>query len=162
LPFFSRLMRILFGEEGYALASNASIPDWFYEGEAVYQETRLTPQGRGRLPLFVNTYPTIWKAGKRFSWMKMRNGSMKDYVPGHYQLGYLLVNYGYDKYGDEFWKNVTQDASAFKGLFYPFQKAVKKYSNLSYRQFIEEALNQYKTVSESMISGKMKSDSREL
>ena len=158
----SRLMRILFGEEGYALASNASIPDWFYEGEAVYQETRLTPQGRGRLPLFVNTYPTIWKAGKRFSWMKMRNGSMKDYVPGHYQLGYLLVNYGYEKFGDEFWKNVTHDASAFKGLFYPFQKAVKKYSNLQYRQFIQEALNHYRYAGEINANAKTETVSSEI
>ena len=42
----SRLMHTLFGEDGYALAINASIPDWFYEGDAVYQETVLTKQGR--------------------------------------------------------------------------------------------------------------------
>jgi len=99
----SNLMRVLFGEEGYALAVNASVPDWFFEGDAVYNETNLSGQGRGRLPLFLNAYPALWNAGKKYSWMKLRNGSFKDYVPNHYPLGYLLVNYGYNKYGSEFW-----------------------------------------------------------
>ena len=140
----SSLMRVLFGEEGYALAINASIPDWFYEGDAVHSETALTRQGRGRLPLFTNAWPSIWQAGKDYSWMKMRNGSLKDYVPNHYHLGYLLVNYGYLKYGDDFWSRVTHDASAFKGLFYPFQRAVKKHSGVSYQEFREQAFNYYR------------------
>lgn len=49
----SKTMKVLFGEEGYALAINASIPDWFYEGDAVYNETVLTKQGRGGYPFFL-------------------------------------------------------------------------------------------------------------
>ncbi|HPG12765.1 MAG TPA: hypothetical protein PLU37_14625, partial [Chitinophagaceae bacterium] len=144
----SRLMHTLFGEDGYALAINASIPDWFYEGDAVYQETVLTKQGRGRLPLFLNEYPSLWQAGKKYSWMKLRNGSLKDYVPNHYNLGYLLVNYGREKYGTDFWTRVTQDASAFKGLFYPFQKAVTKYSGKDFNTFRNDAFDFYKKQTE--------------
>ncbi len=140
----SKLMKTLFGQEGYALAINASIPDWFYEGDAVYTETVLTKQGRGRLPLFLNTYPSIWQAGKKYSWMKLRNGSLKDYVPNHYNLGYLLVNYGREKYGTDFWTKVTKDASAYKGLFYPFQAAIKKHAGLDYKTFREQAFDSYK------------------
>ncbi|MEI9911446.1 MAG: hypothetical protein WDO71_18410 [Bacteroidota bacterium] len=104
------------------------MPDWFYEGDAVYNETILSKQGRGRLPLFLNAFPSLWQADKKYSWMKLRNGSLKDYVPNHYYLGYLLVNYGREKYGLDFWSKVTKDAAAFKGLFYPFQNAVKKYA----------------------------------
>lgn len=135
----SRVMKTLFGEEGFALAINASVPDWFYEGDAVYQETALTPQGRGRLPQFLNAFPALWQAGKKYSWMKLRNGSLKDYVPNHYNLGYLLVNYGREKYGADFWEKVTRDASAFKGLFYPFQKAISRHAGISYRTFREQA-----------------------
>ena len=67
--------------------------------------------------------------------MKLRNGSLKDYVPDHYNLGYLLVNYGYEKYGLDFWGKVTKDASAFKGLFYPFQKAIKRHAGVNYQTF---------------------------
>ncbi len=140
----SRLMKTLFGEEGFAVAINASIPDWFYEGDAVYNETVLTKQGRGRLPLFLNAYPSLWQAGKQYSWMKLRNGSFKDYVPNHYYLGYLLVNYGREKYGADFWRKVTTDASAFKGLFYPFQRAVKKHAGVDYKTFLEQAFDFYR------------------
>lgn len=134
----------LFGEEGLALAVNAAVPDWFYEGDAVYNETVLSKQGRGRLPLFLNAYPSLWNAGKKYPWMKLRNGSLKDYVPDHYDLGYLMVNYGYEKYGPDFWKNVTHDATAFKGLFYPFQKAIEKYSGVSYAVFRNAVFDYYK------------------
>jgi hypothetical protein len=140
----SKAMYYLFGEEGLAVAVNAAVPDWFYEGDAVYNETILTKQGRGRLPLFLNAYPSLWQAGKKYSWMKMRNGSLKDYVPNHYYLGYLLVNYGREKYGMDFWTNVTKDASAYKGLFYPFQKAVKKYAGVDYKIFRQQAFDEYK------------------
>ncbi|MEO8405158.1 MAG: hypothetical protein ABI480_11195 [Chitinophagaceae bacterium] len=140
----SNLMYNLFGEEGFSLAINASIPDWFYEGDAVYNETILSKQGRGRLPLFMNAYPSLWQAHKNYSWMKLRNGSLKDYVPNHYNLGYLLVNYGREKYGLDFWEKVTADASAYKGLFYPFQKAVKKYAGVDYETFRNNAFDYYK------------------
>jgi hypothetical protein len=144
----SKLMKTLFGQEGYALAINAAIPDWFYEGDAVYNETVLTKQGRGRLPLFLNTYPSIWQSGKKYSWMKLRNGSFKDYVPNHYNLGYLLVNYGREKYGADFWTKVTKDASSYKGLFYPFQKAIKQHAGIDYKNFREQAFESYKKKSE--------------
>ncbi len=140
----SKAMKFIFGEEGYSVAINAAIPDWFYEGDAVYNETILTSQGRGRLAQFLNTYPSLWQAGKKYSWMKLRNGSLKDYVPNHYYLGYLLVNYGRTKYGDDFWTKVTTDASAYKGLLYPFQVAIKKYAGVDYKTFREEAFAFYK------------------
>jgi hypothetical protein len=140
----SKLMYHLFGDDGLSLAINAAIPDWFYEGDAVYNETVVTNQGRGRLPLFMNAYPSLWQSGKKYSWMKLRNGSLKDYVPNHYYLGYMLVNYGRDKYGADFWTKVTKDASAYKGLFYPFQKAIKKYAGVDYKTFREQAFDSYK------------------
>lgn len=140
----SKAMKFLFGEEGYALAINASVPDWFYEGDAVYQETVLSQQGRGRMPLFMNAYPSLWRAGKKYSWMKLRNGSLKDYVPNHYHLGYLLVNYGRSKYGTDFWTKVTKDASAFKSVVYPFQAAVKAHAGVDYKTFRQEALDFYR------------------
>jgi hypothetical protein len=140
----SRGFYYLFGEQGQAFANAITVPDWFFEGDAVHNETAVTQQGRGRLPYFLSGYNSLWLEGKNYSWMKLRNGSLKDYVPDHYQLGYLLTNYGYLKYGSDFWEKVTRDASSFKGLFYPFQKAVKKYAGVDYKTFRKEALNFYK------------------
>ena len=141
----SKLVRSLFGEAGQALANGAVIPNWFFEGDAVYNETNVSNQGRGRIPFFYAPYRSLWAAGKKYSWMKLRNGSYKDFIPDHYALGYLLVAYGREKYGDEFWKNVTHDAAAFKGVFYPFQKAIQKYAGKDYTTFRYEALDYFKT-----------------
>ncbi len=140
----SKWIRAIFGQQGYGVAVSAAIPNWFYEGDAVYQETRLSEQGRGRMPSFLKAYPALWSLNRKYNWMKLRNGSLKDYVPNHYDLGYLLVSYGYEKFGDAFWQNVTRDASAFKGVFYPFQRAVKKYSGENFTQFTQNAMGYYR------------------
>jgi hypothetical protein len=140
----SKAMHFLFGEAGQALGNDLAIPNWFFEGDAVYNETLVSRQGRGRLPYFFNGYRSIWAAGKNYSWMKLRNGSLVDYIPDHYPLGYMMVAYGREKYGDTFWKNVTQDAAAYKSLFYPFQSAIKKYSGVNYTTFRNAAFNHFK------------------
>lgn len=140
----SRAFYYLFGEEGLSLAINAAVPDWFYEGDAVYNETVHSLQGRGRIPFFLNQYRALWLQQKEYSWMKLRNGSFKHFVPNHYVLGYLLVNYGYEKFGTDFWKKVTQEAAAYRGLFYPFQRAIKKHTGINYKNFRQEAFDFYK------------------
>ncbi|MDQ6762562.1 MAG: hypothetical protein M3015_08030, partial [Bacteroidota bacterium] len=140
----SHILYLVFGEEGQALANNAAIPNWFFEGDAVYNETNVSKQGRGSLPYFYNGYRSLWKDGRQYNWMKLRNGSYKDFVPDHYPLGYMLVAYGREKYGDEFWKNVSHDAASYKGLFYPMQRAIKKYSGINYSTFRNNAFDFFK------------------
>ncbi|MEP6512926.1 MAG: hypothetical protein ABJA79_03605 [Parafilimonas sp.] len=139
----SKAMSVLFGENGQALANAASVPDWFFEGDAVYNETMLSRQGRGRLPSFFNGYRSLYKEGKNYNYMQLRNGSYKNYIPNHYELGYLLVAYGREKYGNDFWLKVTHDAASFKPLFYPLQGAIKKYAGKSYEQFVKDAFTFY-------------------
>jgi hypothetical protein len=95
------------------------------------------------LPYFFNGYRGLWAAGKDYSYMKLRNGSYLDYIPDWYPLGYMLVSYGREKFGDDFWKNVTHDAAAFKGGVYPLQRAIKKYSGENFIEFRREAFNHY-------------------
>lgn len=133
----------ILGEEGRALFNAIAVPDWFFEGDAVWGETKYTRQGRGRLPLAFSGYKSLLSAGKDYSYMKLRNGSLKDMVPNHYDLGYLLVAYGAEKYGHDFWAKVTADASAFKPLIYPLQGAVKKHAGISYKQFVNDAFAYY-------------------
>lgn len=145
----SRALRIVFGEGGQALGNSLSVPDWFFEGDAVYNETLLSRQGRGRLPNFFNSYRALWAAGKNYSWMKLRNGSYVDLVPDHYPLGYMMVAYGREQYGNDFWRKVTHDAAAFNTGFYPFQGAVKRYSGQNFTAFRNSAFtflkDQFKT-----------------
>jgi hypothetical protein len=134
------------GQQGQTLANAASIPDWFFEGDAIFHETLHLGQGRGRLPGFYDPYRSLWQADKKYSYQKLRSGSLKDFVPNHYDLGYLLVAYGYNRYGQGFWGKVTDDAARFKGLIYPFQKAVRRHAGVSYQQFVAKALDSFRTV----------------
>ncbi len=137
---FTRVFSFFLGQEGQLLANGITIPDYFFEGDAVWQETLVSAQGRGRMPSFYNGFKSLWLDKRAYSWMKLRSGSYKDYTPDHYQLGYLLTAYGYEKYGEDFWRKVTEDAVRFRGLFYPFNQAIQRYSGRSYRQFREDAL----------------------
>ncbi|HEX2534672.1 MAG TPA: hypothetical protein VHK69_13095, partial [Chitinophagaceae bacterium] len=139
----SRVAYYLLGQEGQAVANGAAVPAWFFEGDAVHAETVLTPQGRGRMPLFLNGYNSLWQAGRHYRVMKLLNGSYKDYVPNHYQFGYFMVNYGNLRYGNTFWPKVTRDAAAFRGLIFPFSQAVRRYSGQRIRPFYREALRYY-------------------
>jgi hypothetical protein len=140
----SKAFYYLFGEEGLSLANSTAIPDWFWEGDAVLQESLASGQGRGRLPYFFNDYRSLWAANKNYSWMKLRNGSLRDFVPNHYHLGYMLTAYGREQYGNDTWKKVTNDAARFRGLFYPFQQAIKKYTHQSYKDFRKDGMNFFK------------------
>ena len=139
----SKVGTILGGQYGRAVANNMAIPNWFWEGDAVWNETVHSAQGRGRVPLFYNEYKVLDLAGKQYSWMKLRNGSLKNFVPDHYILGYLMVNYGRAKYGDSVWNRITNEAASFKGLFYPMQKAVERNLGKGYKEFTDEALKFY-------------------
>lgn len=148
----SKVAGILFGENARALANAAAIPDWFFEGDAVFNETFMSEEGRGRLPDFLDGYRQIFADSLQYNYELLRNGSYQKLIPNHYTLGYMLTAYGYEKYGNDFWKNVTQDAASFRPLFYPWQGAVKKYAGISFKQFTDETFSFYR---DKMLSGKL-------
>lgn len=141
---FTKVFSFLLGQQGQLLANGITVPNYFFEGDAVYQETLVSQQGRGRMPYFFNGLKSLWLANTHFSWMKLRSGSLKDYVPDHYELGYPLIAYGYQQYGNMFWRNVTTDAVKFKSIFYAFNKAIKRHSTKTYTQFGQDALQYFK------------------
>lgn len=141
----SKILSILFGQFAYAGAINVAVPDWYFEGDAVMAETAMTPQGRGRIPQFLQAYKAYEKAGTRFSYEKVRNGSYKHFIPDHYRLGYMMNKYGADNYGETFWGEVLRDAGAFKGLFYPFSNAIKKRSGHSTASLYQATFDHYRS-----------------
>ncbi|WP_158826276.1 TolB family protein [Mucilaginibacter lacusdianchii] len=140
----TRVLHVVFGEGGQALGYSLAIPNWFTEGDAVFNETYTSSQGRGRLPWFYNGFRSLWAAGKDYSWMKLRNGSYKDYVPDWYPMGYMLIGYGRDKFSPNVWRNVAHDAAAYKSLFYPFQQSFRQHTGQRFSAFRTEAFNHFK------------------
>lgn len=134
---FTKFGYVITGELGWSYLSSLSIPNWFWEGDAVVFETALSKQGRGRLPSFYNGYKSLLFEEKYYSYDKARNGSLKDYVPNHYESGYLMVNYGREEFGNDFWKDILHESGEYKGIFYPFSRSVyRKSGHPTYDHFI--------------------------
>ena len=150
----TKVFSFLLGQEGQLLANGITVPDYFFEGDAVWQETLVSKQGRGRMPSFYNSWKSLQLSKKNYSWMKIRSGSLRDFTPDHYETGYQLVAYGYEKYGEDFWRKVTTDAVNFKGLFYAFNKAIERHSGKTYTQFRNDALQYF--VANTIIADKEK------
>lgn len=116
----------LTGEAVWGAFFSLAIPPWFFEGDAVMQETALSYAGRGRIKNFSAELRTIADLDKPFGYEKMVNGSYRDFIPDHYVLGYDLVRFGRQQYGNDIWAGIFKDAAAYKGVFYPFSNALQK------------------------------------
>ncbi len=134
----------IFGEMGQAALTNIAVPDWFWEGDAVVAETALSQQGRGRLPAFFDGFRALALAGKEYSYMQIRNGSYRRIVPNHYNTGYLMTSYGRLQHGKDFWKDVTDDAVRYRGVFYPFSQSLKRRTGKNAAAFFDAAYSHYR------------------
>ncbi|UYQ94243.1 hypothetical protein MKQ68_03950 [Chitinophaga horti] len=140
----SKVVGIIGGELGQTAATNIAVPNWYWEGDAVLSETALSEQGRGRLPAFFDGFRALSLAEKDYSYMKIRNGSLKDYVPSHYPLGYIMSSYGRYEHGTTFWKDVTDDAVRYRGVIYPFSHSLKRRTGKNVAGFYNAGINWYR------------------
>lgn len=139
----SKVFYYLGGELSQAAANVIAVPDWFWEGDAVVTETALSTQGRGRLPAFFDGFRALELAGKEYSYMQIRNGSYHRLIPNHYATGYLMTSYGRKQYGPQFWRNVTDDAVRYRGVFYPFSRSLKRRTGMNVAKFFQASLDDY-------------------
>jgi len=73
----TKVFSFFLGQEGQLLANGITIPDYFFEGDAVWQETLVSAQGRGRMPSFYNGMKSLLLDNKKYSWVKIRSGSLR-------------------------------------------------------------------------------------
>lgn len=142
---FTKLMGLCFGELGVLGFSMFSIPHWWWEGDAVYTETRLTPSGRGRLPEFEMGLKALLDHQPIFSYSKMYLGSYKDWTPNVYQLGYVLVDYIQKQYGERSLTQIINRTSQWSFWPFAFSNAVKKETGKPLDVLYHEALLDFKT-----------------
>lgn len=139
---WNKLLYFLNGEIGWSVGSNLAVPNWFFEGDAVLNETRFSSQGRGRLPMFYDSYRGLLLDQKFYSYSKSRNGSFKDFVPNHYEFGYLMCVFGIEKFGKEVWSKTTQN-TFYRIPFYPFSRALKKQTGWSSSKFYRKTIENF-------------------
>jgi len=120
-----KIIKILLGEQGTAGVFGMYLPWWFIEGDAVVIETALSTAGRGRFPSFLMDHQAQVVQKGIYSYDKAYNGSFKDYVPDHYQLGYYMVGASRQKYGTNVWDPVVDRVGKKPFSLNPFNKALK-------------------------------------
>jgi hypothetical protein len=123
---FSKALYFGSGEIG-AGAVSSILPRWFYEGDAVSNETRLSCTGRGRIPGFAMPLRAqLMQNAKIFSYDKATFGSYRDFVPSPYLFGYQITEFARKKYGEEFWPNAVRYTARNSYLLSPLAIYFKK------------------------------------
>ncbi|MCP4551674.1 MAG: hypothetical protein GY834_06455 [Bacteroidetes bacterium] len=131
----TNVLSIILGEQAKVFMAGIFVPNWFLEGDAVFIETALSNSGRGRLPSFeMPLKAQILEKGK-YSYEKAVHGSYKDFVPGAYNLGYLLIASGRQKYGSQLWRNTVEMVGNRPYLITSFSRAIKEITGFSKQQF---------------------------
>ncbi|MET3113699.1 hypothetical protein AAKU52_001428 [Pedobacter sp. CG_S7] len=126
-----------FPEEIYFAWMGASIPLWFFEGDAVSTETSLTNAGRGRQPSWIMPYRTLLLEGEKLSYSKANFGSQKDVTPGYYQLGYLMTSNIRKNFGKNIFDSLLTDISKRPFRLYPFAGSLKKLTRKTGKEWFD-------------------------
>lgn len=83
-------LRAPFGEQLALALFGLNLPGWYFEGDAVLQETLFSEGGRGRLSSWQMPIRTDILSGKSYDFNKYIHGSFKDIVPSFYTIGYFM------------------------------------------------------------------------
>jgi len=124
-----------FPELAYFAYFGAAIPTWFFEGDAVVNETALSESGRGRQPNWIMPFRTSLLEGKKLSYSKAYFGSNKDVTPGYYQTGYLMVADLREKYGQFISDSLLGDIRKRPLRLYPFSQSLKKFTGKNTKRY---------------------------
>ncbi len=139
----SHIVKVIFGDIAFSGMYGLATSNWLREGDAVYAETKWTPQGRGRLSRFTLPFREKCKEPQPWNYYQLRNGSYKKYLPDHYPLGYLMVQYGNHAFGENTWDTIFRVAPKMKPIYDPFSGVTKRYYGKSNRNLYLDAMKYY-------------------
>ena len=139
----SHLAKLIFGDLVFSGMYSLSVPSWYREGDAVYVESKWSLLGRGRLASFTLPFYQKLMEGDPWDYYKVRNGSYKEYIPDHYPLGYLLVQYGNHVFGEATWDTIIRTSPKFKYLIRPFSGLIRENYGAHSRGFYWDAMEYY-------------------
>ncbi len=142
----TRILYFLLGEQGIGLVLGAYVPLWYLEGDAVCTETAFSKSGRGRQADFSKGLRAQFHQKKIFSYDKATFGSYREHVPNHYEMGYHLVAGTRQKYSQNVWNNTLDRVAKMPYTFTPFNRGIKKETNLSKVELYNEIFEHQKTV----------------
>ena len=127
-----KYLQWVIGNYGISSLAHVTIPDWFWEGDAVGIETSHSLSGRGAIPNFSMLMRSqLVDYEKPFSYSKAAGRSFKSNIPNHYVLGYALTSYMKNKYGYDTWDKILNETYKFPLYPFSFSNNVKKVTGKS-------------------------------
>lgn len=141
---FTKFITFFFGDVGQNMM-RWSIPDWFFEGDAICVETALSNGGRGRIPAFSMYIRNYLLENEHFTYNQAYLRSFKRYYPNHYYLGYPLAAYARVEYGADIWDKVLERTNKYSFWPFAFNRSLKKYTGLNINKFYNTAMSDLKT-----------------
>ncbi len=133
-----QISNFVFGEYGQAVSANLLVPKWFWEGDAVYAETKLSHGGRGRSADFLKYYRAIATENTPFNIRRAIGGTINKYTPNHYNLGYLLTNQIRKENGIEIFSSILHSTT---NKLKSFTGAIKDNTGNGLSEHFETALS---------------------
>ena len=130
----------LLGQQAVGIVVGLGAPLWLLEGDAVAAETAHTRAGRGRDAAFEQEMRAQTLEKGIYHYSKAYLGSYADYVPNHYNMGYLLVSDVRIRYGADVWG----DALASLGRRWSMDAALKRRTGLGKRRLYAEAMDRWR------------------
>lgn len=142
-----KFFKMLFGDNGLSLLTFWTTSAWFFEGDAVWTETKYTDAGRGRSPRFMAYARALVEAGKFPTLDQLLAGSYTQPYPNHYVWGYLLITRARKIYGDEIWQmiipKITRRGYNPFAIYTAFEVVTKKNFNEFYEETIAELVKKW-------------------
>ncbi|WP_075590217.1 TolB family protein [Labilibacter marinus] len=140
----TKMLSYILGEQAVGGVLGLFVPMWFLEGDAVVAETALTESGRGRSPWFQQGMRAQVMDKDIYSYEKAMFGSYKNYVPNHYEMGYLLVAGARAKYGQDIWEEALYKTGRVPLAITPFNQGQKEHSGLNKVKLYKNTFNELK------------------
>lgn len=138
---FSRAMSIFFGQQFPGVVASL-VPQWFLEGEAVFNESFFTPSGRGRAASFQKYLKAISiEKGEMYKYDQLVNGSYKHFIPDHYQSGYQIMAWSKLSYDQDIWDRAVRLTVNAPYLVNPVNLSLRQNTGKTKKTLAEETFD---------------------
>ncbi|MEM9921060.1 MAG: hypothetical protein AAF990_23365 [Bacteroidota bacterium] len=134
------LVRKVLGSWPFGGFMAMALPRWYFEGGAIQAETAFSRSGRGRLPAFNMEFRALRLSNRHYGYEKAAAGSLKDFVPDWYPLGYHITTYARQKFGGRIWADVAEDAVRYRKIFFPLSKSLQKRTGMRAPELYQAAM----------------------
>lgn len=140
----TKFLGVLMGEMAVGAAAGSFVPQWYFEGDATDIETLMGVKGRGKLPSFKMRLKAQLLEKGLYSYEKATHGSLKEYVPSEYHLGYAISSKVREQYGATVWEAAIDNAGKAPFAITPFSNSLKKNTGLTKQELYRKILTDLK------------------